>query len=147
ADELEGADRAAGRKEAQRGDDAHAQPSERGMNRKIGAFGADRILEPDVEEGLVPYDVHVVGEWRRVEVRYGRLVACERPVGLQRDAGVGKVRAFGEAGIGLAEVEVIGDPEGRSVLQERRDLIELEIAGRALRKVYIANGFQRDAEQ
>jgi hypothetical protein len=56
---FEGAHRAAGRQEPQHGRDTQPQPLQLRVDRKIGALRADRVLVQDVEQLLVPEEVHV----------------------------------------------------------------------------------------
>src|ERR1700733_2593451 len=52
--ELEGPDRRIRREKSENGDDMHAQPTERRVDRKSRTVRLNRILEQDVEHGLVP---------------------------------------------------------------------------------------------
>ena len=93
--ELERADGAAGRQEAQRRRDLAAEPVDARMDREFGAVGADRIFEQHVEQLLVPVEVEVVGEPRPCDVRERLLVGGERPVRRQRHARMRRRAAAG----------------------------------------------------
>jgi hypothetical protein len=57
ADEFERADAAIRGQEAQHGDDAKAQSSERGLDGELRVWRANRVLEQRVEQPVLPVEI------------------------------------------------------------------------------------------
>ena len=144
--ELERARGAVRRQEAQRGRDFEAEPVDARVDGEFRAVRADRVVEQHVEELLVPVELEVVGERRPLDMRARLLVGGERPVGGERDPRLDDPRGP-EAGVVLVKVDAVDEPELRCIAQRLVGARQVEIARPAGRKLDLAHGGERHADQ
>src|SRR5467141_3802941 len=146
AGEFERANAAAGRQKPKNGDHTQAQARESRVNGKAGLLRLDRILEQNVEHGLVPKDVCVVRERRSGDARIGVFISNEGAVRRKRNAR-GDDLGSRKTNIIFIDFDEIGDPESCSARRYGSDFREVEVASPALGKINIAHGLERNANQ
>ncbi len=144
--QVEGAHAAGCGQEAERNGGSQAEPLEPGPDREVGTIRDDRILEQDVEQSLLPVQVHVTRQRRAGEVCERLLVGGEGLVGLERHAGIGDPRQA-EAAVVFVELDIVGNPQRCRVPERRVGEREVEQARAAPRIVHVAHGFQRHADE
>jgi hypothetical protein len=102
-------------------------------------IGVNRVLEQDVEQGLVPVHVGVVRDFRAGGVRQRLVIAGEGLVGFKRHACFHDAR-FGQARAVLVNVNGVGEPKGGGLRQQMASLRQIQIARAAGGKVDVAHG-------
>src|SRR5260221_4988553 len=116
------------------------------MDREARLWRANLVLEPDVEQALVPIALRLLRQPRARQVGPGFFERSEAAVPRQGHPG-GDDAWVSEAGIVFKELDLVGDPQVRR-FEERivrpREVQEAHPAGRI---VHVAHGAEGHANQ
>src|SRR5260370_18970594 len=108
-DELKGAHGAARRLKAKDDDNALAETAEPRMHRKARLVRVNRVVEQNIEHGLVPEDLRVAGQARSRNMRERFVLGRAGPVRFERYAGF-HYSWIREAGISFVNLNLLCDP-------------------------------------
>src|SRR6266853_5995340 len=144
-DELKGAHGAARRLKAKDDDNALAETAEPGMYGKARLVRVNRVVEQNIEHGLVPEDLGIAWQARAGDMRERFIVGHEGPIRFQRHAGFHHSR-IREADIAFVNLNLFSDPKSCRLMQRRIDSIEIQVARALFWKLDIAHGLERHAD-
>jgi hypothetical protein len=147
ADEFERTDGPARRDEPNDCDHPYAEPRQRGVNGEPGLFAVDGVLEPHVQQRLVPRHVDFTRKGRRGEVRNGVLIGDEGPVRFERHASRHHTRSFRQPRGILVEFDEVRDPQRCHLGKQRCGEVRIQVAVPSLRENDVADRFQRHPNQ
>ena len=117
-----------------------------GEDREPRLVGLDRVLQDDVEHGLIPDQVRRGREGRPEDVLECAVEGDEGPIRGERDSGRHDFGALHKLVV-LEQLQVVDEPEDGGVAQIRIRLLDHDVAGTAEWELDVAHRSERDADQ
>ena len=105
------------------------------------------VLEPHVEQALVPEELGVVREGRAGDVGRARLRRSRSCRSEGSETRAATIRASSEASIAFVELDLVRDPEPGRVPQGSVRACEVQVARAAGRVVHVAHGGEGHAHE